>query len=556
MGKDCDFFDGDEVDAYTCDQFYEEKDTLENLASACTPQNNNIFQKYSSDYETNNKLSGEISYNDNIAKVCYINNVFLNLPNKYKRNFSYDEIGGGVYGNIGIIINKKTNKILAIEKHIVENPEEEYPEGEKDLPEYGTNIHECLIGLELVNKCREILPNYIYTYGISTYENLDGIENYNPNNKNLPIVISEYINSVTLKEYTNPILKYGDNDYAFSYEKAAKFYGNIHKILLQIFNALNILKIMNGVYTHYDLHGDNILIRELDNYVYIPIFYTSEDGYIKKVEYLKTNKIAYIIDYGANTYFSYETLFRKFQNNSTEYYGMNINEIYKKFIFGQNLPSHNYKEEFQAFDIYKLLSHIFRKIVKVCVLNYTVTNNPTFKLNIKSRKNLSIKNNVYLKEEDVNDDDFVIEKLSEILGTLFNFFNNKEENPYLDFYKLNDAMAKSANRYHSLNTENTTTYMQMVDFLSKKVVEKDYDILSEEKILSNKNFLKIPSATCLNKDCAVNFENFIKNIWEGKESKIDKFYPVDIIKINDDILKRREITNSMINYLSKNKPKL
>nr|QBK90594.1 MAG: protein kinase [Pithovirus LCPAC104] len=81
-------------------------------------------------------------------------------------------------------------------------------------------------------------------------------------------------------------------------------------------------------FTHYDLHSGNVLLRKLYDKVYIPYF--TENG----TEYIKTNFIATIIDFGQSHI--------KYQGKSFGFYGL--------IQFGNNPES-----SFPMHDAYKLL---------------------------------------------------------------------------------------------------------------------------------------------------------------------------------------------------------
>ena len=156
------------------------------------------------------------------------------------------KLASGSYGNV-FTLNDPDGKIISIEK---ESKEEDYE------PYY-----ECAIGL-LVNDLKKYVPNFVYTYGCYTY-------------KDNPCLAQEYIDGKVL----NKVIENLDPQ-------------KIYSIYVQLANALNVAyeKLR---YNHNDLHSQNIIIKELDYYVDIPIYF--QNGTIK---YHRTNVIAYIFDYG------------------------------------------------------------------------------------------------------------------------------------------------------------------------------------------------------------------------------------------------------------------
>jgi len=159
-------------------------------------------------------------------------------------------------------------------------------------------IHEAFIGLYGTNKLRSKIPNFAYVYGYTScslpYYDCRKKEiktwctktNFNNSVDDVGIGKADYLiieniqNSISLYE----ALKSLNNEQLLS-------------VYLQVIYSLKLAN-QEFDYTHYDLHGDNVLIRKLPNHekFYIP-YGDIETG---KIVYIKCEFIATIIDYGAS----------------------------------------------------------------------------------------------------------------------------------------------------------------------------------------------------------------------------------------------------------------
>lgn len=168
-------------------------------------------------------------------------------------------------------------------------------------------IHEIFVG-SILNLTRKDIPNFVYTYGgfvcsppinpsaniFSYCKNTENTINY--------IMLENIKNSVTL------------HDYIESGSTISEFL----IVYLQVLYALNYAK-RNFDFTHYDLHASNVLIKTYDKRFSIP--YTTEKG----VEFILTDTIAYIIDYGLS-HIVYEN--KNYGINGYEKYGVYYNSSY------------------------------------------------------------------------------------------------------------------------------------------------------------------------------------------------------------------------------------
>nr|QBK90684.1 MAG: protein kinase [Pithovirus LCPAC104] len=182
--------------------------------------------------------------------------------------------------------------------------------------------HELFIGLN-INKLRKNIPNFVYTFGgffcsklFSEDSNVLGWCNTEKNSTDF--IITEFI-------YPNVTLR--------NFLKTCSF-DDFLAIYLQILYALDFAN-KKLDFTHYDLHDQNVLIKTLDEYVYIP--YTTERG----LEYINTNKIAVIIDFG----------FSHIKYNDKSF------GVYDYIQYGVL-----YKSSFPLFDAYKILLFSIRQM--------------------------------------------------------------------------------------------------------------------------------------------------------------------------------------------------
>lgn len=113
-------------------------------------------------------------------------------------------------------------------------------------------LYEYLIGKLVLNPLREQTPNFAYTYA------------YRHNREHTGYLYREQIDGLTLNQW---MYRYGGDDPV------------LVEILLQIINAL-AWAFERSNFQHHDLSGDNVIVRELAEAVYVPITIGDEDGYV------------------------------------------------------------------------------------------------------------------------------------------------------------------------------------------------------------------------------------------------------------------------------------
>lgn len=145
-------------------------------------------------------------------------------------------------------------------------------------------LHELIVGLYGTNRLRSLVPNFSYIYGgfkcspplidpeskkvVTWCLNSDNAVNYVLYENITPsISMGKYLEKCTGKDFLN--------------------------MYLQVIYAL---RLANSIvdFTHYDLHQDNVLIRDIPKMKNFQIVYETERG----IEFLTTKHVATFIDYG------------------------------------------------------------------------------------------------------------------------------------------------------------------------------------------------------------------------------------------------------------------
>ena len=152
-------------------------------------------------------------------------------------------------------------------------------------PAYDFLAHEALVGMGAINTLRDKVPNFMHTYAALRCEppilDNDIVVSWCPRKSakdNITYLVLENIANAT-----------STNDLSSSLTQ-----DEFLQIYLQIINALNVAYKKFG-FTHYDLHGGNVLIQTMPYMISIPLYHP--DG---SVLYIKTNRLARIIDYGTS----------------------------------------------------------------------------------------------------------------------------------------------------------------------------------------------------------------------------------------------------------------
>ena len=145
-------------------------------------------------------------------------------------------------------------------------------------------VHEYFIGLMGTNKLRFYVPNFAYMYGafkcsppiIGEDSQVESWCSTSPHKVNY-ILYENISPSVSLNRY----IRNGCTARQWL------------EIYMQVLYALNVANEKIG-FTHYDLHSDNVLVRDIGEGMF-QIPYNTENG---RTEYMEVGKVATIIDFG------------------------------------------------------------------------------------------------------------------------------------------------------------------------------------------------------------------------------------------------------------------
>ena len=179
-------------------------------------------------------------------------------------------------------------------------------------------LYEYYVGVKFINKMIKIFPNFVETYKqlymVNDLKYLQSISNKQPFTDEMRQKLTEItdvddiINPVS--NMINNACKYGkDNSVAIMIQHYSNFYSINHflknkeneislDILAIIFQVYFPLNVMRKIYTHYDLHSENVfLYKPYVDRKFILMNYIFNDG--TKITF-PTDYIVKIIDYGRN----------------------------------------------------------------------------------------------------------------------------------------------------------------------------------------------------------------------------------------------------------------
>jgi hypothetical protein len=178
--------------------------------------------------------------------------------------------------------------------------------------------YEYLVGIHFLNNVNTIFPCFTQTYHILR-NNSDELklamqknklipikdieQNFSFYNKNDPIDTSE---SCVNADKLSILVQYIRNPINFSKFLVDAFNSDFYlndltQIMYQVYGPLSIL---SKVYTHYDLHQENVLLYKLQDKTYITMNYV----YKHKTVSFNTNFVSKIIDYGRSYFYTDKTI--------------------------------------------------------------------------------------------------------------------------------------------------------------------------------------------------------------------------------------------------------
>ena len=138
---------------------------------------------------------------------------------------------------------------------------------------------EFVVG-DVLNQLRDSLPHFALVYGL--LDNCDSVFTDGElcsGKGTRKILLMEKINGPSFEKW---LLNTADD---------ADGIRDLFSIWIQLMYALGVANARFG-YAHHDLHGKNVIIRELDDYKYIPL------TFLDKIIFLKTKVVPTIIDFG------------------------------------------------------------------------------------------------------------------------------------------------------------------------------------------------------------------------------------------------------------------
>lgn len=466
---------------------------------------------------------------ENIIRSCYIKDTILNNKEIFDITTSKEIIEKGEESEIVLFRDKNTKVPLTIGKFITNY---DPIDSNKQQIEFEIN-HELLVGLELINKCKYLLPNYPQTYG---FDNCNIVKKrgekkyckFSESNglAKEPVIFSEYIdNSTTFTIF-------------ISENKEIK--ESIQPIFLQIFNALNILHMMNGCYTHYDLHTNNILIKTLKEEIFIPIYLFDSSETLVEIKYLKTKYIAYIIDFASSTFLSFEAIKNqsvKINKEKIVEESEDLENVRKSFIFG--IPKYaiqaedffgtsekiiyDYKDENHSYDIYKILAFSFyffgRRLIG---------------------------EDDWLDQYNFGNEKY---EIFGFFGKLQKYLYDSEESlPKIidDFLKNSEEERLNAFKYPN-NIKMNRKYSDVMKYLisNNLILENNFELYSDIDIDSDQFLRTIQISNIVNKNVINIFSEKFKDKYDNV-SYSDKFIKVDFYMLKKFFIERKSIINSMI----------
>ena len=180
--------------------------------------------------------------------------------------------------------------------------------------------YEYMVGHFFINECNKRFPCFLETYGAYNLDNtvitkMTAVKTFSI--AELKTSITQVPTFKTVKEMYEPIRSSCQDPSTFSiliqhltssdsmanHFKKNKpddeyFTGTLPHLLYQIYAPLSILK---DTFTHYDLHGDNVLLYDIGSENYIQMNYIFPTG---STVSFKTHLISKIIDYGRSYFYA------------------------------------------------------------------------------------------------------------------------------------------------------------------------------------------------------------------------------------------------------------
>lgn len=471
-------------------------------AGICSSSNKSLSDSFlvklnyfaNNDSKLQKLVTGYGTFNQNLHQniACLVSAILSkdsNIPGKFNKIHNWfrglKQIGADSVEGYALRASFTTNNELFIVK-TSRNPKKD------DIS------HEALVGLYVTNILRKWVPNFMYVYGHTKcspmlIKNREVQTWCSSNELGVSYLVVENIkNSV-------PIWKWLQTA---SYE-------DFVKVILQIFNALNIAYKYFG-FVHHDFHQDNIMVRKFDSPVPVEIHSFTEDNLGRTVgrEYVSTNFVPYIIDYG----------FAEFRIDT---------HTFKKDGYSEeNYPFPG----FPMIDCYKFIVNLARE------MRLDPSTSPR-SMSEKAEK-ISLLNNIFKFFEEGDIGDVVTESLTP-KGNKYLIASKKHQlKTYKQFMEYNDVYT----RYFSPHTEKDETKLpQAPEKLSSKFTNcKLYDEAATPNNLRNvTEFLNM--ITSIERDVELSEDEKIEaKEWANISFNSYSYYLNELKRVNK-ILKRSKI---------------
>lgn len=240
------------------------------------------------------------------------------------------KIAEGSYGDI----YKTASESISYQKFVVKSTLDD-DKGKRVLQD--NLLIEALMSIYLINPLREIIPNFVYTFGAFDCSGMITSLSKNPNQKYLPCTNYDPLQK---KVYvlTEPVLN-EDGTLAVTMSKYTDklTLQNVRLIFAQIVSALNAADYYYE-FRHNDLHSNNILIRELKTPKRVRIFIDQN-----RAAWITTSWVPVIIDFGWASF--------NFDGKPILTPSMNVASVFDKKVVYNNLEKITPFAEFYRFTI-------------------------------------------------------------------------------------------------------------------------------------------------------------------------------------------------------------
>ena len=228
-------------------------------------------------------------------------------------------------------------------------------------------LYEELVGIFL-NKIGKLLPCFLETYGLYKYNN---VAFYNTMKNNKRVNQTNIIgNLLHLTDFNDDLIKYACGDESIylavmiQYLKNAKTLYNmcgdskefrqnhLIEILFQVYMPLSHL---TDKFTHYDLHGNNVLIYKPVDNGFIEYSYHLKNG---KIVTFKSPYIAKIIDYGRCFFYDNKNRSSLWMKNVvTKVCNVNQRNRFHRLLFNPTVTHYNQSSDLLLLYALKIMKY-------------------------------------------------------------------------------------------------------------------------------------------------------------------------------------------------------